>query len=130
MEKAIEKAMAGNEDYNVEYRVIYPDGTTHWVFAKGRVTDRIDDNLDIPEPSDTLENEYLVPVPMQTALKAAVTLAMSESQMNQVQLANALKVNEKEVRRIFDSHHGTKLGILARTLNILGKKAVLSVWSH
>ena len=91
---------------------------------------RIDDRLDIPEPSDMLENEYLVPVPMQTALKAAVTLAMSESKMNQVQLANALKVNEKEVRRIFDSHHGTKLGTLARTLNILGKKAVLSVWSH
>ena len=33
---------------------------------------RIDDRLDIPEPSDMLENEYLVTVPMQTALKAAV----------------------------------------------------------
>ena len=90
---------------------------------------RIDDNLDIPEPSDTLENEYLVPVPMQTALKAAVTLAMSESKMNQVQLANALEVDEKEVKRILDPHHGTKLATLERTLNVLGKKAV-SVWSH
>ena len=91
---------------------------------------RIDDHLDIPEPSDMLENEYLVTVPMQTALKAAVTLAMSESKMNQVQLANALKVNEKEVRRILDPHHGTKLATLERTLEVLGKKAVLSVWSH
>ena len=91
---------------------------------------RIDDRLDIPEPSDTLENEYLVPVPMQTALKAAVTLAMSESKMNKVQLANVLKIDEKEVRRILDPRHGTKLATLERTLNILGKKAVLSVWSH
>ena len=91
---------------------------------------RIDDLLDIPEPSDMLENEYLVTVPMQTALKAAVNLAMSESKMNQVQLANALKVDEKEVRRILDPHHGTKLATLERTLNVLGKKAVLSVWSH
>ena len=91
---------------------------------------RIDDNLDIPEPSDMLGNEHLVPVPMQTALKAAVTLAMSESKMNQVQLANALKVDEKEVRRILNPRHGTKIATLERTLNILGKKAVLSVWSH
>ena len=91
---------------------------------------RIDDHLDIPEPSDIQENEYLVTVPMQTALKAAVTLAMSESKMNQVQLANALKVDEKEVRRILDPHHGTKLATLEKTLNVLGKKAVLSVWSR
>jgi antitoxin HicB len=30
---------------------------------------RIDGRLDIPEPSDILENKYLVTVPMQTALK-------------------------------------------------------------
>ena len=39
---------------------------------------RIGDRLDIPEPSDIQENEYLVTVPMQTALKAAVNLAMEE----------------------------------------------------
>ena len=91
---------------------------------------RIDDRLDIPEPSDPLESEYLVTVPMQTALKAAVTLALSESKMNKVQLANALEVDEKEVRRILDPRHGTKLATLERTLQVLGKKAVLSVWSH
>ena len=94
------------------------------------VAARIDDHLEIPEPSDSLEHEYLVTVPMQTALKAAVTLAMSESKMSKVQLADALQLDEKEVRRILDPHHGTKLATLERTLNILGKKAVLSVWSH
>ena len=91
---------------------------------------KIDDHLDIPKPSDLLESEYLVTVPMQTALKAAVTLALSESKMNKVQLANALEVDEIEVRRILDPRHGTKLATLERTLQVLGKKAVLSVWSH
>ena len=67
---------------------------------------------------------------MQTALKAAIAIAMSESKMNQMQLAKALNVDEKEVRRILDPHHGTKLATLERTLNVLGKKAVLSVWSQ
>lgn len=88
---------------------------------------RIDDRLDIPKPSELLENEYLITVPMQTALKAALIVAMSESKMNQVQLANALDVDEKEVRRILDPHHGTKLATMERTLNVLGKKAVLYV---
>lgn len=88
---------------------------------------RIDDGLDIPEPSEPLENEYLVIVPVQTALKAALIMAMSESNMNQAQLANALNVDEKEVRRILNPHHGTKLATMERTLNVLGKKVVLYV---
>ncbi|MEY2857699.1 MAG: hypothetical protein RLZZ74_2011 [Cyanobacteriota bacterium] len=88
---------------------------------------RIDDRLNIPKPSELLENEYLVTVPMQTALKAALVMAMSESKMNQVQLAYALNVDEKEVRRILDPHHATKLSTMERTLNVLGKKAVLYV---
>jgi antitoxin HicB len=88
---------------------------------------RIDDHLDIPEPSKPLENKHLVTVPTQTALKAALVMAMSESKLNQVQLAQVLNVDQKEVRRILDPHHGTKLATMERTLNILGKKAVLYV---
>ena len=94
------------------------------------IATRISDRLTIPEPSNLLDGEYLVTVPMQTAIKAAIAIAMSESKINQVQLAKALNVDEKEVRRILDPHHGTKLATLERTLNVLGKKAVLSVWSH
>ncbi|GAA6620848.1 type II toxin-antitoxin system HicB family antitoxin [Scytonema sp. NUACC26] len=37
---------------------------------------RIDDKLDIPEPSSVCTGEYKVAVPVQTALKAALYLAM------------------------------------------------------
>ncbi|NEO72860.1 MAG: hypothetical protein F6K52_26150 [Moorea sp. SIO3H5] len=40
---------------------------------------RIDDQLDIPNPSSPEGGDYLVPVPIQTALKAALYLAMCET---------------------------------------------------
>ena len=38
----IESAIALDQDYKAEYRVIYPDGSIHWVLGRGRVTDKID----------------------------------------------------------------------------------------
>ncbi|MEP0912730.1 ATP-binding protein [Leptolyngbya sp. GB1-A1] len=32
----VEKAIAGRSDYDIEYRVIHPDGTEQWIAAKGR----------------------------------------------------------------------------------------------
>ena len=88
---------------------------------------KIDARLTISQPSTLLDNEYLVTVPMQIALKAAVAIAMSESKLNQTQLAKALDVDEKEARRILNSRHKTKLTTLEQSLNVLGKKVVLSI---
>lgn len=86
---------------------------------------RISDRLEIPTPSEPQEHENVVTVPLQTAFKAAIAIVMSESQMSQVQLAKILQVNEKEVRRILDPSHGTKLATMEKTLNALGQKIVL-----
>jgi PAS domain S-box-containing protein len=32
---AVERSVAGGSDYEVEYRVIWPDGSVHWVMARG-----------------------------------------------------------------------------------------------
>jgi antitoxin HicB len=90
------------------------------------ISARIDDELDIPYPSDVEhEGEYLVSVPMQTALKAFVALAMRESNMTKVQLARTLNIDEKEVRRILNPRHGTKVATMERTLAALGKRVEL-----
>jgi two-component system, cell cycle sensor histidine kinase and response regulator CckA len=34
----INAAMANHQDYSVQYRVIWPDGTEHWLEARGRVS--------------------------------------------------------------------------------------------
>ncbi len=88
---------------------------------------RIDDKLDLPEPSSSQTNEEIVILPIQTALKAALYLAMKEAAMSKLQLARLLEVDEKEVRRILDPRHGTKLLTIERALAALGKRVELQL---
>jgi PAS domain S-box-containing protein len=37
-EKVLQNALASGYPYNTEFRVIHPDGTQHWILAKGEVT--------------------------------------------------------------------------------------------
>ncbi len=34
--QAVEEALANQTDYNIEYRVVWSDGSVHWIVAKGR----------------------------------------------------------------------------------------------
>lgn len=88
---------------------------------------RIDDNRDIPIPTDAEEGEVMIHVPIVTALKAALYLAVREAGITKVQLAKTLNTDEKEVRRILDPHHGTKIHTIERALHALGKQAELHV---
>ena len=91
------------------------------------VANRVIRRLPIPTPSETNENEYLITTPLQTSFKASIWLAMQEKNINQTQLAKTLNVDEKEVRRILDPSHNTKLETLERSLLALGKRPVLYV---
>lgn len=91
------------------------------------IANRVIRRLPIPSPSELDENEYLVTTPLLTSFKASIWLAMQEKDINQTQLANNLNVDEKEVRRILDPSHNTKLETLERSLLALGKRPVLYV---
>ena len=78
------------------------------------IANRVIRRLGIPTPSEANENEYLVTTPLQTSFKASIWLAMQEKNINQTQLAQTLRVDEKEVRRILDPSHNTKLETLER----------------
>lgn len=86
---------------------------------------RIDDRLEIPTPSDVSESDHLVPVPLQMALKAALYVAIRESGFPNTHVGDLLGKDEKEIRRMLDPHHGTKLPTLERALRALGKRAEL-----
>lgn len=86
---------------------------------------RIDDRLEIPLPSEARESEHLVPVPLQMALKAALYVAIHESGLPNTRVGEILGKDEKEIRRILDPYHGTKLPTLERALRALGKRAEL-----
>jgi antitoxin HicB len=88
---------------------------------------RIDDNLEISEPSSLQTEEQIVVLHIQTALKATLYLSMKEAAITKVELAKLIEVDEKEVRRILDPRHGTKLGTIERALAALDKKIELQV---
>ena len=75
----------------------------------------------IPAPSDKKRGEHMIPLPARTALKAAVYLGMAARRMTNTALAKAMHINEKEVRRMLDIKHPTKVEKLEEALAVLGR---------
>jgi len=82
---------------------------------------------EIPKPSSTVPGERLIPVPAPMAAKAALYIAMREAGMTNVQMARKLGCDEKEVRRMLDPRHPTKLPRIKEALDVLGKRLVVGV---
>lgn len=91
------------------------------------IAGRIADGREIPKPSKATRVERPIPVPAPMAAKAALYLAMREAGMTNVQLARKLGCDEKEVRRMLDARHPTKLPRIQEALEVLGKRLVLAV---
>ena len=87
----------------------------------------ITDGLDIPKPSRPEKGERMVTLPAQMTLKASLHLAMQEAGLSKVELALRLGVNEKEVRRMLDPRHGTKLPAMEQALAVLGKQLIVEI---
>lgn len=62
-----------------------------------------------------------------TMCKLSVIHAFREAGITQTELARRLDVGNTIVRRILSPFHSTKLDTLEKTLNILGKRLVISV---
>jgi antitoxin HicB len=74
----------------------------------------------IPEPSPAADRPK-IPVPAQTAAKAALYLALKETGISKSELAARLECDEKEVRRLLDPRHPSKLPRIQKALAVLGK---------
>jgi len=88
---------------------------------------RIDDGQDFPETSAPRKGEYVVAPSSDLSAKAALYLAMKEAAISKAALARTLQVDEKEVRRLLDPHHPSKLPRMEEALHALGKRLVLSL---
>lgn len=88
----------------------------------------IDDGEAIPEPSKKTKGEYSVRLPAQTAVKAALYIAVLQSGIiNKSEIARQLGVNEKEIRRMLDPWHQTKLPRIEAALKTLGYGLSISI---
>jgi antitoxin HicB len=79
----------------------------------------------IPEPSKIRKNELPVSVSALMAAKAAICLAIKEGKISKSELAKRLKCNEKEVRRLLDPKHKSKIERIEAALEVLGKSLFL-----
>jgi antitoxin HicB len=88
---------------------------------------RIDDQRPIPSPSPGLPGEWAVAVPLVTAMKAALYLALRETGISLPELAQRLGVPEKEAKRLINPRHATKAETLERALSRLGRWLAVEV---
>jgi antitoxin HicB len=85
------------------------------------VAGRVRRGDDIPEPAPSREGQRVVPVPALTAAKAALYLALRQAGITKTELAVRLGCDEKEVRRLLDPRHASKLPRIQKALAALGK---------
>ena len=81
----------------------------------------------LPARSKPRKGEHEVCLPLQTSFKAAIYQAAMSQKVSNAELAKRLKIDEKEVPRILDPHHETKLRRMEATLHALGAKPRLDV---
>ncbi len=90
---------------------------------------RIRRGEEIPEPSSLDEDAdtVLIRVPPIMAAKAALAIALRQAGMSQTTLAHNLDLDEKEVRRLLDPRHPSKLGRLQAALLALNRDVEIRV---
>lgn len=88
---------------------------------------RIADGLEIPKPSAPRRKELLVALSAPMAAKAALYLAIRDTGLSKLQLARKLGLDEKEIRRLLDPKHATKLSRIQDILARLGKRITISL---
>jgi antitoxin HicB len=91
------------------------------------IAGRIRRHASIPTASPVGPNQYAIPLPAQTAAKAALYLAIRQANITKTELAERLDCDEKEVRRLLDPRHASKLSRLESALAALGQHLVIGV---
>ena len=93
------------------------------------MANRIVSGLPIPPPSRLKRGQYAIPVAAQTAAKAALYIALQEARITKAELAKRLQCDEKEVRRLLDPRHPSKLPRLEAALAAIGHRLIVSLQS-
>lgn len=83
--------------------------------------------LPFPKPVPAKPGLVMVAVAPDVAAKLAVLEAFAASGLAKSELGRRLGKNEKEVRRILDPKHATKLPMMVEALRVLGKRIVVGI---
>jgi len=81
----------------------------------------------LPKGSKRRRDVVAITVEPEVAAKLAVIEAFKTAQITQGELASRLGKDGREVRRILDPNHATKLPALIQALEALGRRLVIGV---
>ena len=84
----------------------------------------------LPEYVPAKERQYPVELSAHMAIKAALYCAMKDDGVTKVAMAKMIERNEKEVRRMLDPHHNTKLKSLEYALHKIGRRLKVEMVSY
>jgi len=76
---------------------------------------------DIPEPSRPKRGQHLIALPAKMAAKAALYLAVREAGISRSELARRIGCDVREVRRLLDPMHASKVGRIEEALAAVGQ---------
>ena len=86
---------------------------------------------DLPLPNPKAKASGLVPIAVEAEVAAKLALldAFREARISKSEFGRKIGKDEKEVRRLLDPKHPTKLSTLTEALHLLGQRLVISVES-
>lgn len=87
----------------------------------------VDERRDLPRPRRPRKGQLTVPLPPMAAAKLAIYQAMREKGVSQVELARRLGCDPKDIRRLLDIMHRSRLDRLEAALAALGKRLVVEI---
>jgi len=87
----------------------------------------LEDGRPLPRPSKAKRGQPVVVLPLRAAIKLAIHEAMCEQGVSQAQLGEMLRIDGRQVRRILNLDHESKLSQLEAALVALGLRASVSV---
>lgn len=87
----------------------------------------MDKRLPIPAPSELQDGEHAIYLPVSVQTKIALYHEMLKQGITKAELARRLSVNQKQVDRLWDLTHSSKLEMLEKAFNAIGKRLALAI---
>ncbi len=88
---------------------------------------RMEDREPIPGPSKPKRGQSVVALPPLVAAKISIYQGMQERGITQAELARRLGRDDRQVRRLLDLGHHSRLDQIEEALRVLGKRLILDI---
>jgi antitoxin HicB len=90
----------------------------------------LDERKDIPQPSKPKAAQKVLALPPIIASKLAIYQAMRDQKVTQTDLAERLHCDTRQIRRLLDLDHHSKMDFIDDALHALGKKLVIDIQAN